>query len=159
MAACCAAPGWHATVHVSPSRAVWQCRHGAISLRQRSFLACFRLWVTVVPTTRRAQGQALSGTATPLLALPPPCSLNAPTLTPPRSAAPAAQQCLGHSESEVRLAAMKAACVFISELESAEDRDKFQATLPALLACIAKALNEGDESAAQVGWGWEGGGG
>ncbi|KAL4452685.1 hypothetical protein ABPG75_008347 [Micractinium tetrahymenae] len=59
------------------------------------------------------------------------------------------QQCLGHNESEVRLAAMKAACVFISELESADDRDKFQGTLPALLACIGRALNEGDESAAQ----------
>ena len=50
---------------------------------------------------------------------------------------------------------MKATCVFISELESADDRDKFQATLPALLSCIARALNEGDEGAAQVG-GWVG---
>ena len=56
----------------------------------------------------------------------------------------------------MRLAAMKATCVFISELESADDRDKFQATLPALLSCIARALNEGDEGAAQVG-GWVGG--
>ena len=89
---------------------------------------------------------------------------------------------------------MKATCVFISELDSAEERDKFQAgaatwaggdgrgpqrgerrsqpsartalpstaprrhappatqaILPALLACIGRALNEGDESAAQVG--------
>lgn len=146
------------------------------------------------------------------------------------------QQCLGHNVSDVRLAAMKATCVFISELESAEERDKFQvgqllllvvgmfcvrswdvvwklggvhfrageaqklpvpvmgcpspfvcsmhpcpplpacraacfsctlrgtpplcsclaspapqAILPALLACIGRALNEGDESAAQVG--------
>ncbi|PSC74524.1 ARM repeat-containing [Micractinium conductrix] len=59
------------------------------------------------------------------------------------------QQCLGHAESDVRLAALKATCVFISELESAEDRDKFQATLPALLACVGRALNEGDETAAQ----------
>jgi hypothetical protein len=36
------------------------------------------------------------------------------------------QQCLGSDSSDVRLAAMKATCVFISELESAEDRDKFQ---------------------------------
>lgn len=59
------------------------------------------------------------------------------------------QQCLVHADSDVRLAAMKATCVFISELESAEDRDKFQSTLPALLACIARALNEGDDGAAQ----------
>ncbi|KAI7835878.1 hypothetical protein COHA_010225 [Chlorella ohadii] len=59
------------------------------------------------------------------------------------------QQCLGHNVSDVRLAAMKATCVFISELESAEERDKFQAILPALLACIGRALNEGDETAAQ----------
>jgi hypothetical protein len=59
------------------------------------------------------------------------------------------QQCLGHQVSDVRLAAMKATCVFISELESAEERDKFQAILPALLACIGRALNEGDETAAQ----------
>ncbi|EFN51416.1 hypothetical protein CHLNCDRAFT_59245 [Chlorella variabilis] len=59
------------------------------------------------------------------------------------------QQCLGAAETEVRLAAIKATCVFISELESAEDRDKFQSTLPALLACIGRSLNEGDESSAQ----------
>ncbi|KAL4855412.1 Importin-5 [Chlorella vulgaris] len=59
------------------------------------------------------------------------------------------QQCLGSNEADVRLAAMKATCVFISELESAEDRDKFQATLPALLSCIGRALNEGDDSSAQ----------
>jgi hypothetical protein len=82
---------------------------------------------------------------------------NAPTtLQPPpvpscHCPPPMLQQCLGHADSDVRLAAMKATCVFISELESAEDRDKFQATLPALLSCIARALNEGDEGAAQVG--------
>lgn len=72
---------------------------------------------------------------------------DAPSL---RSAPPGVQQCLGHAESDVRLAALKATCVFISELESAEDRDKFQATLPALLACVGRALNEGDETAAQA---------
>lgn len=85
-----------------------------------------------------------------------PCVTTSPPhthLAAPRPPPLPLQQCLGHNESEVRLAAMKAACVFISELESAEDRDKFQATLPALLACIGRALNEGDESAAQVGAG------
>ena len=46
---------------------------------------------------------------------------------------PPVQQCLGHNVSDVRLAAMKATCVFISELESAEERDKFQVGQPALV--------------------------
>lgn len=58
---------------------------------------------------------------------------------------------LAHASTDVRLAAMKATCAFIQELESPAEREKFQALVPALVQTIGHAIQAGDEPAAQVG--------
>ena len=50
----------------------------------------------------------------------------------------------------------RATCAFILELESAAERDQFQATVPLLLQTVGAALNQGDEHTAKVGGGWGG---
>ncbi|KAL6776649.1 IPB2 [Auxenochlorella protothecoides x Auxenochlorella symbiontica] len=56
---------------------------------------------------------------------------------------------LAHASTDVRLAAMKATCAFIQELESPAEREKFQALVPALVQTIGHAIQAGDEPAAQ----------
>ncbi|KDD75633.1 hypothetical protein H632_c581p1, partial [Helicosporidium sp. ATCC 50920] len=57
--------------------------------------------------------------------------------------------CLAHESMDVRLAAMKATCSFVEELESASERDRFQDLVPLLIQTIGRALNSGEDPAAQ----------
>ncbi|QDZ25046.1 importin beta [Chloropicon primus] len=57
--------------------------------------------------------------------------------------------CLGSQNVDVRNAALRATCSFISSLEKKSERDKFQDLVPSMLNCLGTALNQGDEATAQ----------
>ncbi|GBG66984.1 hypothetical protein CBR_g74670 [Chara braunii] len=60
------------------------------------------------------------------------------------------QQCLSAATNgEVRIAALRATTNFVQTLETAEERDKFQDLLPAMMQTLNLALNAREELAAQ----------
>ena len=58
-------------------------------------------------------------------------------------------QCLTSQNVDIRNAALRATCSFISSLEKKQERDKFQDLVPSMLNCLGTALNQGDEATAQ----------
>jgi hypothetical protein len=58
-------------------------------------------------------------------------------------------QCLTSANTDIRNAALRATCSFISSLEKKQERDKFQDLVPSMLNCLGTALNSGDEATAQ----------
>ena len=56
---------------------------------------------------------------------------------------------LASSDTQVRLAALRATCSFVDALENASDRTKFQDLLPAMMNTLVEALRGQDESSAQ----------
>lgn len=57
--------------------------------------------------------------------------------------------CLGHASLAVKMASLNATCSLVIELEEAQQRDKLQDLLPAMLAALGGALSSGEEEAAQ----------
>jgi len=58
-------------------------------------------------------------------------------------------QCLTSQNNDVRNAALRATCSFISSIEKKQERDKFQDLVPSMLGCLGTALSSGDEATAQ----------
>ena len=58
-------------------------------------------------------------------------------------------QSLQSQNVDIRNAALRATCSFISSLEKKSERDKFQDLVPSMLNCLGTALNQGDEATAQ----------
>ena len=58
-------------------------------------------------------------------------------------------QCLTSQNVDIRNAALRATCSFISSLEKKQERDKFQDLVPSMLNCLGTALTAGDEATAQ----------